>query len=726
MQRSLLARLTGRPNPVALADAARDARDWAQAKVHYAQALESAPGRADLWVQYGHALKESGGLTEAKAAYERALRIDEAVGDHHLQLGHALKLLDDMDGASRAYARAYELEPHSPAVLQEMRFMGLDIKAPVGRERSEELVALDLTDVFFYLRHHDTLSGIQRVQLGIAQALIDLGGADDRPLTYIVDVGGLGAYVELRASAIGRLADELSKPQVSHDRLLSIMAEEESLGDIFAVQPGDAILVFGAFWVIENAIERFVRVKQLGGRLVVLIHDLIPITNPEYCEASLTDVFNMFCVHVLQVADLILTVSDYSGRRVREFLRSKNIAPPPIRTLRTAHQTWQGMTEAGGRPSTRIARLLAKPYVLYVSTIEIRKNHLLLFRIWKALIDKHGPKALPKLIFVGRPGWRVRDLMDQLESTRQLEGRIEIVHGLSDLELAELYRSAMFTAFPSFEEGWGLPVGESLMFGTPCAASNTSSIPEVGGDFVVYEDPHNLNASLALYERMIFDRPYRTGLAARIRAEFQPRTWTEVASDLIGLLAEHVPPGVTPSFTAPVARLSAGRLFNIGRGRDVHEYIRSGLGEQVHFMFDENWGVVEEHVRWQLKRTADVRFRVGYESPREVQFVLFIDTVPWLGETELTITINDQTYRPVEHTPGATSRIALVHTLTSPEVLIRFEISGPLARGSDPRPLSYGLRALGYAARDDILARTELTEAIVFDAAGILPLISLD
>lgn len=64
--------------------------------------------------------------------------------------------------------------------------------------------------------------------------------------------------------------------------------------------------------------------------------------------------------------------------------------------------------------------------------------------------------------------------MEQLESTSYLNGTIKILHDLSDWELAELYRSAMFTVFPSFEEGWGLPVGESLIFGRPCIASNTS------------------------------------------------------------------------------------------------------------------------------------------------------------------------------------------------------------------------------------------------------------
>ena len=86
------------------------------------------------------------------------------------------------------------------------------------------------------------------------------------------------------------------------------------------------------------------------------------------------------------------------------------------------------------------------------------------------MLQRQG-KNVPRLVFVGRPGWRVRDLMDQLKLTTNLNNRILLLHDLSDSELVALYKAAMFTVFPSFEEGWGLPVGESLVFGRPCVAS---------------------------------------------------------------------------------------------------------------------------------------------------------------------------------------------------------------------------------------------------------------
>jgi glycosyltransferase involved in cell wall biosynthesis len=132
--------------------------------------------------------------------------------------------------------------------------------------------------------------------------------------------------------------------------------------------------------------------------------------------------------------------------------------------------------------------------VLFVSTIEIRKNHRLLVRVWRRLIARHGTEAVPALIFAGQIGWMVDDLLADLAESGHLGGKIEHRPGLSDEELDEAYRSCLFTVFPSFCEGWGLPIAESLAHGKFCVASNRTSIPEVGGDLIDYFDPSDDDA----------------------------------------------------------------------------------------------------------------------------------------------------------------------------------------------------------------------------------------
>ena len=130
-----------------------------------------------------------------------------------------------------------------------------------------------------------------------------------------------------------------------------------------------------------------------------------------------------------------------------------------------------------------------RAYVLYVSTLDVRKNHRLLFQVWKRLIAKHGADAVPDLVCVGRKGALTDDFLSELENARHLGGRIVVEHDVDDAGLARLYAGCLFTVFPSIAEGWGIPVTESLAHGKYCVASNASSLPEVGGDLIDYHDP---------------------------------------------------------------------------------------------------------------------------------------------------------------------------------------------------------------------------------------------
>jgi glycosyltransferase involved in cell wall biosynthesis len=144
-----------------------------------------------------------------------------------------------------------------------------------------------------------------------------------------------------------------------------------------------------------------------------------------------------------------------------------------------------------------------------------------------------APSEVPTLVFAGRIVWQVADLMTQMENTNFLDRKIMLLPSLSDFELRELYRGCLFTVFPSFYEGWGLPVTESLAFGKPCVASNKTSIPEAGGKFARYFDPDNGNEAYDMIRGLISDR---TGLAAweaDIRENFRPTSWNKGAETIL-------------------------------------------------------------------------------------------------------------------------------------------------------------------------------------------------
>ena len=310
--------------------------------------------------------------------------------------------------------------------------------------------------------------------------------------------------------------------------------DTRALSDAFirSVQSGDVLLALGAPWsnpdyagLIEATRARF------GIEFGFLIYDIIPLRRPEWCAQGLVRLFQAWFTSVLPLADHIFSISQHSASDLVAFAAQSGI---PLRNSVQVIPIGAGFGPHQPCP-TRTGGDLPTPgsYVLYVSTIEARKNHMLLFRIWRRMLDEMPAAEVPVLIFAGRVGWLVADLMQQLENTHYLDGKIVVFSDLSDAELGELYRGCLFTVFPSLYEGWGLPVTESLAFGKPCLASNRTSIPEAGGRFCRYFDPDNLAEA---YQKILEAIEDRAGLAAwqnEIRQDYRPTPWQAGADSIL-------------------------------------------------------------------------------------------------------------------------------------------------------------------------------------------------
>jgi glycosyltransferase involved in cell wall biosynthesis len=232
----------------------------------------------------------------------------------------------------------------------------------------------------------------------------------------------------------------------------------------------------------------------------------------------------------------VLTISHYSKNALRKLVADARLPLPRVEVLKLG----DGLSD---RPMAAAARALRLPprYVLFVSTIEFRKNHRLLVRVWRRLIGRHGANRVPVLLFAGQIGWLVDDLLADLAASRHLDGKIELRSDLSDAELRAAYDACLLTLYPSLYEGWGLPVAESLAHGKFCIASNRSAIPEVGGDLIDYFDPSDDDAAFAAIERALFEPGYLAAREARLRAEYRPRSWEHCVHALIDMLDQPVP-----------------------------------------------------------------------------------------------------------------------------------------------------------------------------------------
>ena len=302
------------------------------------------------------------------------------------------------------------------------------------------------------------------------------------------------------------------------------------------LNPGDILVSLGMSWWNIYYIDRIVCMKRaLGLRCAVLIHDVIPVTDPEWMTAASSVVFRHWILGVLRHADLLMAVSNYSRSALLEYARKEGLAAPPTEVIRLGAGFRDQQTAP---PRAEVLARLPGSYALFVSTLEPRKNHRFLMRIWRRLLERHGAVRVPSLVFVGQRGWMVEDLMAELAESRYLDGKIVLFSDLSDGELKQVYRRCLFSVYPSLLEGFGLPVAESLEQGKLCVASRRAAIPEVGGDLVDYVDPGDEEAALAILERAIFDEPYRRAREVRIRDTYRPTSWAECVEAMLEKLEQ--------------------------------------------------------------------------------------------------------------------------------------------------------------------------------------------
>jgi glycosyltransferase involved in cell wall biosynthesis len=167
-----------------------------------------------------------------------------------------------------------------------------------------------------------------------------------------------------------------------------------------------------------------------------------------------------------------------------------------------------------------------------VSTLDVRKNHRLLYDAWQVMAARN-PDNCPDLVCLGIPHLFVRDLLREVRHDRAVNRHIHFLQGIRDEELAWYYRHCAATIYPSRYEGWGLPVAESLCHGRLCLASNATSIPEISPDLPAFFDPFDVHGLVALVERTLRDPAWVEAKEADIRDRFRPTSWRDTAHQVM-------------------------------------------------------------------------------------------------------------------------------------------------------------------------------------------------
>jgi len=225
------------------------------------------------------------------------------------------------------------------------------------------------------------------------------------------------------------------------------------------------------------ALPRWIAARELYA--VFLIHDLIPITPPEFCRAGEADHHVRRIRHALVAARAIIANSAATLRELDAFAKTHALPSPPQLLA------WLG----GPTPTTQITPTqFDRRWFIIVGTIEGRKNHALLLQAWQRLAQIMGPDT-PLLVIVGQRGWEAELAHAMIDRDPAIRAHIIERGSTDDVALAALIRGARALLMPSFAEGFGLPVIEALQLGTPVIASDLPVFREIAGSIPTYLDP---------------------------------------------------------------------------------------------------------------------------------------------------------------------------------------------------------------------------------------------
>jgi glycosyltransferase involved in cell wall biosynthesis len=256
------------------------------------------------------------------------------------------------------------------------------------------------------------------------------------------------------------------------------------------------------------------QLRKLGVRPLFLIHDLIPITHPEYCRAAELDKHLIRMNNALNVGSGIIANSQATLDELAKFALRAGLAMPPAVAALLAPAV---LPVAGDRP-------IAGPYFVILSTIEPRKNHYLLLQLWRRLVERLGD-AVPKLVVIGQRGWECENVVDLLERCEALRGVVIELAACSDADMVTYLHHAQALLFPSFAEGYGMPLAEALSAGVPVIASDLLVFREIAGDIPDYLDPLDGMAWIdAIEAYSVLNSVKRAEQLERL-AHFVPPTW---------------------------------------------------------------------------------------------------------------------------------------------------------------------------------------------------------
>ena len=270
--------------------------------------------------------------------------------------------------------------------------------------------------------------------------------------------------------------------------------------------------MFGANYFLPRLLSAIAR------RRVITVHDLTYKRFPDLLQKETLHNLEAHMMREIALADAIICVSESTRDDLLHFYEVDE------KRVFAIHSGVSIMATGNRQPGT-----LPKRYILFVSTIEPRKNLDVLLDAFDALKERSAYDGA--LVVVGQVGWKSEQIVARLR-------RADIHHldYLDSDELQSAYRNAEIFVFPSIYEGFGFPLLEAMAYGVPSIAARSSSLPEIGGDAALYFDPKNARELETAIERVLRDRGLCEELIAKGKRRAATFRWEVTAERTFAVL----------------------------------------------------------------------------------------------------------------------------------------------------------------------------------------------
>ncbi|WP_166653654.1 glycosyltransferase [Paraburkholderia flava] len=400
----------------------------------------------------------------------------------------------------------------------------------IPRASADAISWFFIGDTIDWLQSHAQLTGVGKVTSELFIASYDaVTGTHARPCIRGDSVSGLvpASY----ADTVSFLASKLDKPQ-----LVTALQHDDRTSLPRSPQRGDRVLFTGVVWTPDYAgLYKHLAAQGIG--IGVFLYDIIPVEHPDlvgpdhyrmfvsWLETTVAYVQTIF-VSSQSIREKLIRWATLAGVPLNAEIVSVNFGTSEVEDFATAEQLTQHV-------STKSVDLSS--FVLSVGTIDRRKNQALLARLWARLTDEVGAENVPQLVLVGRDDIGIASLSAKIASL-VASSKIVVLQGISDAELVGLYKACLFTAFPSFSEGYGLPVAESLRYGKVCLSSNLECIHEHAGDFPWYFEPDDEEGAYRLLRRALEDKNALATAERFISQQYRMHSWRETYDAIAGAL----------------------------------------------------------------------------------------------------------------------------------------------------------------------------------------------